>query len=257
MPWHWHPTVELFYVQSGCLECQTPSGRWVFPAGSGGFFNANVLHITKTLPSEDRPVQLLHLFHPTLISGSPDSRIHQRYVLPLLTTGPDVLGLYDRSELEVQALEQVRRAFSIPSEEPGYELRLRNALSEIWMLLFQLGQATPQPHSRSHDDAMKAMMVYVQDHLAEYVSADHLAAAAHISRRLCFQLFQQLLHTTPSAYLLSCRLQKARQMLQEDSCTITEIAYACGFCSSSYFGRQFRAAFGCSPMEYRKSARSC
>lgn len=37
VPWHWHSTVELFYMESGCLEYTTPNGKWVFPAGSGGF----------------------------------------------------------------------------------------------------------------------------------------------------------------------------------------------------------------------------
>lgn len=44
-PWHWHPAVELFYMESGTLEYTTPTGKWVFPAGSGGLVNSNVLHI--------------------------------------------------------------------------------------------------------------------------------------------------------------------------------------------------------------------
>ena len=44
VPWHWHPTVELFYMKSGSLEYTTPHGKWIFSAGSGGFVNANVLH---------------------------------------------------------------------------------------------------------------------------------------------------------------------------------------------------------------------
>lgn len=36
VPWHWHKTVELFYMESGSLEYDTPGGKLLFPAGSGG-----------------------------------------------------------------------------------------------------------------------------------------------------------------------------------------------------------------------------
>ena len=39
VPWHWHRAVELFYMESGSLEYETPAGRMVFPKGSGGFVN--------------------------------------------------------------------------------------------------------------------------------------------------------------------------------------------------------------------------
>lgn len=47
MPWHWHEEVELFYIENGVLEYDIPKGRIVFPKGSGGLVNSNVLHMTK------------------------------------------------------------------------------------------------------------------------------------------------------------------------------------------------------------------
>ena len=34
VPWHWHRTVELFYMESGSIEYDTPGGKLLFPAGS-------------------------------------------------------------------------------------------------------------------------------------------------------------------------------------------------------------------------------
>ena len=53
VPWHWHKAVELFYMESGELEYETPGGRTYFPQGSGGLINADVLHITR--PCADAP----------------------------------------------------------------------------------------------------------------------------------------------------------------------------------------------------------
>ena len=54
VPWHWHRTVELFYMESGSIEYDTPGGKILFPAGSGGMINPNVLHMTKQYRREKR-----------------------------------------------------------------------------------------------------------------------------------------------------------------------------------------------------------
>ncbi len=67
IPWHWHKSVEVFYVEQGNLEYRTPNGHYIFPQGSGGMVNSNVLHTTK--PKEDNTVQLIHIFDPSFIGG--------------------------------------------------------------------------------------------------------------------------------------------------------------------------------------------
>ena len=61
VPWHWHQAVELFYMESGCVEYTTPGGKLVFPAGSGGFVNSNVLHTTRAISQTEENVQLLQM----------------------------------------------------------------------------------------------------------------------------------------------------------------------------------------------------
>ena len=84
------------------------------------------------------------------------------------------------------------------------------------------------------------------------IAGAQLAAAAYLSERECFRLFRDYLHTTPSAYLRACRLQRACQLLTGTDASLTEIGHACGLGSSSYFGRQFRQAMGCTPSAYRR-----
>ena len=84
-PWHWHKEVELFYMKEGALEYNTPQGKTVFPQGSAGFVNSNVLHMSKVRQGEKTSVSMIHIFDPLLVSGQTGSRIDQRYVRPLIT----------------------------------------------------------------------------------------------------------------------------------------------------------------------------
>ena len=250
-PWHWHRAVELFFMESGTLEYTTPKGKWVFPAGSGGFVNSNVLHTSRVIPSGQETVQKLHLFDPTLLSGTAGSRMERKYVLPLLGSGVEVIPLDPADPEQAETLKQIRRAFEVPSEEWGYEFRLREALTKIWLRL--AAPATEQASGlREADDKIKTLMIYIHEHHAEDLSVEQLAEAAHISKRACFRLFRENLHMSPLEYIRSYRLQMASRMLLQTNEPVTRIGYACGLGSGSYFGKVFREHFGCSPAEFRR-----
>ena len=52
-------------------------------------------------------------------------------------------------------------------------------------------------------------------------------------------------------YLLSLRINKACEMLQNTDYAISDIAMRCGFSSSSYFTKLFHAKSGVTPRQYR------
>ena len=140
--------------------------------------------------------------------------------------------------------------------EFGYEVRLRNALSHIWLKLLELSSSEliheeTAPDKKS-DDKIKTMMIYIHDHFAEKISVRDLAAAAFLSERECYRVFQNCLHMTPTEYLTSIRPQMACRMLAETRESVTDIGHACGLGSSSYFGKTFREHTGYTPLEYRR-----
>ena len=78
VPWHWHNAIELFYMESGELKYYTPHKSFVFPAGTAGMVNANVLHKSQILTHAEDNIQLLHIFDPQLLAGVHDSLIEKK-----------------------------------------------------------------------------------------------------------------------------------------------------------------------------------
>lgn len=248
IPWHWHSAGELFYIESGTLEYTTPGMTWVFPAGTGGFVNPNVLHSSRVLTPEVPTVQLLHLFDPAFLAGDPTGRLYQKYIYPLTASGLELLPLMPESTGILGAL---RESFALSEDAPGYEFALRQSLTEVWLAL--LAQLPPdRPASAPDDGAVKAMMDHIHRHFGEALTVDAIAQAGLVSRRRCFRLFQQKLHTTPTAYLRDYRLRQACGLLARGASSMTEIASRCCLGSSSYFGQQFRRAYGITPSQYRQ-----
>ena len=255
VPWHWHRTVELFYVESGSVEYDTPKGKILFPAGSGGMVNSNVLHMTKAISQCEKNVQLLHIFDVSLLAGEQGSRIEQKYIAPVITAVQiEIIPLFPGNKEEERILKLLADSFRLSSDEFGYEIKLREALAQIWLMLFELSSSMREKkdgYSKSNDK-IKLMMIYIHEHYREKITIADLAAATYLSERECYRVFHDCLHMTPVEYITSYRLQVACQMLAKSQETVTFISHECGLGSSSYFGKVFREYAHCSPIEYRK-----
>lgn len=254
-PWHWHKSVELFYIKSGTLEYYTPGGKITFPAGSGGMVNSNVLHMTKTVSIAEQNVQLLHIFDVSLLAGEQGSRIEKKYITPIVSAPQvEIIPLFPENAGHEKILECIVEAFQISNNEFGYEIKLREALSKIWILLFEEIQSVLRKDIKQNksNEKIKMLMVYIHEHYSEKISISELAAAAYLSERECFRVFHDCLHMTPVEYIKSYRLQIACQMLARGDKSITFISHASGLGSSSYFGKVFREYAGYTPLEYRR-----
>ncbi|MEM1484190.1 AraC family transcriptional regulator [Oscillospiraceae bacterium PP1C4] len=254
VPWHWHKEVELFFIESGVLEYYTPRGKTVFPAGSGGLVNSNVLHMTKPQDGVINTTQQEHIFNTSIIGGQQGSIFEQKYVTPLTAASQiEIIGLHPQSAKEAELLELLKLSFKLSKEAHSYEMKLRNMLTEIWCGLLDVSEdlRSIEGGKDKSCDKVKMMLIYIHEHFTEKITIAKIAAAAYVSQRECFRVFRKNLHMTPAEYLTDYRLRQSCHLLAESNQPITEIGHACGLGSSSYFGKVFRDAIGKSPMEYR------
>ena len=77
------------------------------------------------------------------------------------------------------------------------------------------------------------------------------AALVHMSKPRLMKAFKNVAGMTLVTYLNHVRLTNAARCLKETALSIAEIASESGFADQSYFDKQFKRAFGCSPKQYR------
>lgn len=95
--------------------------------------------------------------------------------------------------------------------------------------------------------AIAMMEGNIEDPLSPSIIAERLG----ISTRQLERLFARYLNSTPKYYFMEMRLNRAQNLLVQTEQSITEIAMASGFRSSSHFSKVFRAHFGKSPLSHR------
>ena len=119
------------------------------------------------------------------------------------------------------------------------------ALRDSNISLFQTGVI-------SNKRALLASEQYLRDHYQQPVSLNNLAEVANISPIYFHKLFTAYFHKTPNQYLLDLRIERAKQMLLEETVSLVDIALSCGFTSQSYFCNRFKTLTGMTPLQYRK-----
>lgn len=93
---------------------------------------------------------------------------------------------------------------------------------------------------------------YIHENMDQPVSLKRLAEVASFSEYHFHRVFTAVTGETPRVYVNRIRLEKAANLLLQDSLSITDIAMQCGFSSSAVFSRAFRNFFDCSPTEWQQ-----
>ena len=102
--------------------------------------------------------------------------------------------------------------------------------------------------------ASRRIEEYIETHLGADVSLQVLAELSRMSVDHFVRAFRAATGKTPHRFVLERRLERAARMLREKGSTVAEIALACGFRSAAHFSVKFRARFGVTPTQYRRSA---
>ena len=87
-------------------------------------------------------------------------------------------------------------------------------------------------------------------------SVQQMEEALAMSRSSFNRKMKELLNTTPNDYLRSKRMKLAAKMLEQGNIRVSEVCYAVGFNSPSYFSKCFKETYGKLPLEYAKSVRN-
>jgi transcriptional regulator GlxA family with amidase domain len=91
----------------------------------------------------------------------------------------------------------------------------------------------------------------MENHIADPLALSHLAQICGLSSRQLNRLFHDHLGESTMHFYRSLRLEKARTLIQQSPLTMTEIALATGFATSSHFSSAYREHFGDRPGSLR------
>ena len=148
-----------------------------------------------------------------------------------------------------------------PFDMRELELRIRNLIASRQRLRERLSSLTETPTSipSGLSAADRAYAARLRDAIETRLSdpdfgVTELAAVMSQDRSRVFRRIKELFDQSPSEFIRRMRIEAAERILTQSSATVTEVAYAVGFNSVSYFCRAFHDVYGATPAAYRNRA---
>ncbi|RTR29127.1 AraC family transcriptional regulator [Robertmurraya yapensis] len=104
-----------------------------------------------------------------------------------------------------------------------------------------------------HYDVIENALHYIEDNLQQPLSLDSVANTFNMSKYYFHRLFSAMMGCSLNNYILSRRLNASVTLLQNDTLSLTDIAYQFNFGTQASFTRAFKRKYGITPSSVRGS----
>jgi AraC-like DNA-binding protein len=216
-----------------------------------GDFHMNVSSLPMSVAGAGPWTEMIGVEVPRSVLSLPWTRVRD-------VVGTDLQGRTGVGALVAQFLTQVtsRPADYRQADAPRLGRVLADLVSAQFAQVLDAEDGLP-PETRTRVLTLESMD-FIRRHLADPgLTPSSVAAALHISRSHLHRLFQEQ-GTTVAAYIREQRLENARRELADSaslSVPVHAIAARWGFKDHTTFTRNFRAAYGVTPRDFRQSGR--
>ena len=219
------------------------SGERVYPIKKGAlcFIGAGKYHYT--MPSDPSRYDRSKLFFPTKLL---------RGVLSLISDGKGYSRFTYDSLVYAELPEKIRDDVEAVFSETASGVDGAVEVSALLRLLHFLEKYSTDSETPVFG-ALGGALDYINKNIFREITIDEICKEAHLSKYHFCRRFKETMGMTVMDYVLKTRIVLAKNMLEKENASISEVSGRCGFSSESYFCRVFKESVGVSPLKYRKS----
>ncbi|MGO4920984.1 two-component regulator propeller domain-containing protein [Maribacter spongiicola] len=102
---------------------------------------------------------------------------------------------------------------------------------------------------------MQKVLDYINENIGDAnLNVEHLADDMSLSRSQLYRKIKSITGMTANELIRKIRLERAKQMIENGSESISEVGFKVGFSSASYFSKCFKTEFGILPTELQNNS---
>jgi AraC-like DNA-binding protein len=246
--WHYHPEYELTYIVKG-------SGYRIVGNSYEQFSDGDLVLLGSNLPHT-----WTGKLDNTVASDAVVIQFSKEFIMPFL-------GWHESNQIK-QLLAHSDRGLRIAVDEllvsNIMELPNIHGIDKILKLVWILEEITKREcdyiatntfHnvvSKKNELRINKVCTFLQNNFNQKISLQQVADLIYLTESNFCKFFKKATGKTYSDYLNELRINEACRMLVQTEQTISEISYACGFETLSYFNRVFLFKKAMTPSAFRK-----
>ncbi|MBC2843757.1 AraC family transcriptional regulator [Winogradskyella flava] len=248
--WHFHPEIELVYVNKG-------KGKRHIGNHLSYFNNSQLLLIGSNLPHNGFTDRLTVNGTETIVQFRPEFLGDYFFNVPEME---GISNLFERAKsgilFGVKTKKKIGHKIEKLAEKEGFKkilvlLEILHGLakSEDYVILNADGyafEAEPQDSAK-----IDIIFKHVNDNFKEHISLDEIADKVSMTVPAFCRYFKKVTGKTFTKLVNEYRVVHATKLLSESQMSITDISFECGFNNFSHFNKLFKEFTGKSASKYR------
>ena len=249
--WHYHPEIELVYVNGGAGKRQIGSNLSYYTDGTLILIGSNLPHcgFTDTLTGNrsETVVQMKTDFLGNDFFNIPE----MKNILNTFEIAKSGVVFYGETKAvlgqKMEALENqtnFERLLSI--------LDILNGLSTTEEYRILNAEGFSMSADIKDNDRINIVFNHVKTNFKEEIPLEEIANLVSMTIPSFCRYFKKITNKTFTQFVNEYRLVHASKLLAEQSLSITEVCFECGFNNFSHFNKSFKAFTGENPSKYRK-----
>lgn len=252
--WHFHPELELVYVNGG-------SGKRHIGNHLSYFGNGELVFIGSNLPHYGFTDRLSGNKSETVVQMRPDFLGDGFFDLPEMT---EIGRLIERARMGLSFHGETKEVLG--SRIQGLaELDHFDRLLEVISILHALAlskeysslnaQGLVLEINMQDNNKVNVIYDYVRDNFTRPITLEEISDLVSMTEPSFCRYFKKISGKTFTRFVNEYRLVHASKLLAERPSSITEICFQSGFNNFSHFNKKFKEFTGKSPSDYRRHIR--
>lgn len=174
--------------------------------------------------------------------------LHSDILYDTLMQTPDIFET-DNTETYKRIFARLVKYYNSPADN---EIILQSLVLELIDNIRRDTASIAKQNSHSNASALRieSAVKYIKENLTEDLTLEKVAEQAALSPIHFHNSFKAAVGKTLREYVEEQRIKKAIHLLMSTEYSLTEIAFACGFSSQSYFSYVFKRRMHKTPREY-------
>ncbi len=238
---HSHKYYEIYFLSKGARSIFLSNRLYKINAPSLIVYPPNVVHKTEGGSFERHIINV----SPNYLNEFQLSVLEEKKLKLLKLTSQEAKKLLNLFET----------AYRIKDGDKFYHLKQNAVFTSVILEIDALGALIQSPQTevaKPIPTSILKILDFLTSNCQKPLTLKQIADEFFISKTTLIYNFNKHVGRSPMDYLLSVRINKAKQMLVASKKSIGEISEECGFSSANYFGLIFKKREKVSPMQYRK-----
>lgn len=248
---HYHPEIEIVFVNGGAGKRQIGSHISYYTNGSLVMIGSNLPHCGFTDEKTGNKDEIVIHFKPDFLGNDFFGAPEMKKIQNLLNQAKSGIAFGGETKKRIgtkmdlmenkSPIERLVTLLSILDElESSEEYTILNA--DGFSLELQV----------QDNDRINVIFNYVKDHFQEPISVDEISNLVSMTTPSFCRYFKKISNKTFTEFVNEYRLVHASKLLAEKAISINEVCYESGFNNFSHFSKSFKQYTGKSASQYRQ-----